>query len=333
MEIKFDNVGDELIVIHKGIHTSLPCYNSLPQTSLTFAKHKGLTLETGTLYFSSLSKLNDLALKSTEEIASHMEGCVVVESDFNNLTQKIKKDFFESGTAKVISKNLAYPGKFFVSDTDAKKSSNFIVENNFYFARYDLVRFEVFSILYEYYDEDVIVIKFPTTAGETIIDVLRVYAYICGSLTLVKSKKDSWFKDSFIMVGEKINVTRLKEVRDTFANSVKHKQIKITDRFTNKFMIWPHKTVEKNFIEVWNNFTQSIRLANYGLFSLLLLSIEHNSKSLNNPIRVFMKHIVNGKLPRLLYERKCKYENNALTEKDEKREFIPIPQELEKIYY
>lgn len=287
--------------IKKGIQVELPKNNSLtmPEINLRFKTEKKLTLKTGGMWFLSASKINDLSQHATKELDLHMKHLKWAENDTIALThavdQKLKKDGIPMQTYS-FDKN--FPGQFYRTPSDFKKSSHYIVRNNFYTNCSDTITFEMLYPIFDIKKENTIaIIKFPTVAGATTLDLLWLYSYCCEKMTVLKHRTDSWLKDSFIVLCEGINKDKVKEVRSKLFEQLG--KIDYKTLHDAKFTLHDETIADPGFQHIWTKFITAIHHANYVTHSLLVLSMTDKAQSADNKYQSFLRMLSDPEITKI----------------------------------
>ncbi|AKR04264.1 mRNA capping enzyme, small subunit [Salmon gill poxvirus] len=287
--------------IKSGIRIELPVFNQVkcPEINLRFKTEKKITLKTGGMWFVGASKLNDLSQNSTREIDLHIKNHKWTEDDVTIIRHEIEKNFNMKGQEfNMYSFDKSYPGEFYRKETDSKKSSNFIVTNNFYVNSYDLITFDMLFPFFDIVGKDSIaVIKFPTMTSETTLNILWLLAYCSEKVTVLKHYKDSWLKDSFIAVCHGIKKDNIKEVKGKLREFIGKTDVKKLDGL--KFTLWDTLVTDVGFSTVWFKFVNAVQHAIYVCHSLLVLSM---GNSVDNKYNMFLNRLADGTNKKILEE-------------------------------
>ncbi|QGN68096.1 mRNA capping enzyme small subunit [Equine molluscum contagiosum-like virus] len=270
-------------VVRSGTGVHLPFYEALPPLNLVLGKSHLPSLEYGANYFLQLSKVNDLNRMSTDMVELYTHDLAGAEDDLEKVYEaygiEAIKAYGKGIRADAIVADLSARHKLFKKDRSFVKSNNYLKENNFYVSDYTLLTFEVFRPLFDFGAEKFCIVKLPTLFGRTVVNAVRVYCSLFRTVKLFKCARDSWLKDSAVLVCQDVHAANL----DRFLAYVRSatRAPAWREAFNVPFTLLD-APVEREFLDKFLEFSTKVYTALYYVHSLLYSSMASESKSIEN---------------------------------------------------
>lgn len=216
-------------------------------------------------YFcNNILERKELNIMSISKILSEREKSLFKLKNFNTFDFSHEKFFINTNTQ-------------FNKGSDIKNFTNCYNNNQI-----TMELLEVF-LLKDIHKDSVLLIKFPTILGLSVIDVLKVLCSICGSVVLLKVVEDSFFKDSFHVLCSQVNVENYHLIRNQIIHIIKRNKITSLKNVKFKNIIFEQTNSSDKFNKCMNMFILHLEiLINTFLSSLQKAIIKDKATSHRN---------------------------------------------------
>lgn len=254
--------------------TLLPKVNKLNNFRITYGKsHTRSVITLYTLSFAIVAELlNKIYTYGFTIIEHFINPLLKDETDFDEL-----KNYIQKKSKNNIFLDLSHRKKLFknVIDKGNKKGSSAINETYLYCNKN--IKSDILTPIYKLKNNTNLYIKIPTVSSSVVVHVIELYSFIFEKTFVLKSKKDSFLKDSFILCCENANEMNLIYVKEKMS-----KIGNVDDNLYLKTIFEEPVSISKEYLNFTHEIIYVIYCVYLTIFNNIDLDIENKKRNEKN---------------------------------------------------